>query len=344
MKTQITKILSLVGIVAMHATTSIEGADTIESVYNQPFTNKSSEELFDNKTPPYTLFAEYLLWKPSSQSLFLAATGIPQGTEALKKQGEVFSPKTASLSGLRVGGKKQLSEDKWDLNVSYTWLAKNPKKMNLLIEKAEDPIMLNIGRFQNGNENIPYVESLSSRWKYSFQNIDLDIGKSYLAGSALSVRPHVGIKWVETKNSLKVVMTEEHLQNQFSQTFCGIGIRTGFSSAFYWNKWLSIYSNCSLSAPYGKAAIEQKWIGGETPAITGNVKNSAPVIAPIIETSLGLRFATPLCEEAYQLLLQAGWEEQIILNHFHFLMMNNLGSMNNSLSQQGLCIRASFSF
>jgi len=238
----------------------------------------------------YSTFAEYLFW----QSDLLV-----EDTNALTRgEAEQYRFKSKCTSGIRLGVQKTLEKTDWDIGLIYTWL--------------------------QPNKSVSHHEDHPCTYKQSFWHLDLNVGKNLFAEHYFSIKPHVGLKLLETKYQ----QTGDYTQKT---TFSGIGISTGLSPTFSFTPSLSLYSNFTFSLPYGSAKS----------SASGTSDEKMHMITQMIEGSIGLCYHLNLGEDNdYGLSFQLGWEENFILNHFN----PNNDFLVPTLDTQGLVLRASFAF
>jgi len=362
MECNVKKLLATLGVMSTILTLPMQAEVEDLNEERSPLVNAPAVCMVEDGYGVY-LFGEYLLWTPTTEALTIGFSGIGKGDQPLP-EGENLAPKDKSLSGVRVGIGTNLEHDGWNTALSYTWLSRNEKKGEEIFTGDTAGIAIPIFNLPDQLAALlGEVDDLSihTNWKYQYHNIDFDLGRPYFTGKYFVIHPHTGIKLLFTKhkihNSVATVAEEEEepttVSHNQSQTFLGLGVRTGVSPSFYLTESWSLYSDIAFSLPYGqvKATTEEDTFVKDGSTTYGNhfsVKRN--IISPVIETSIGLRFDSALgdCED-WHLRVQLGWEEQVFLNQIHLVNIIN-GSVSEqnatgkTLSQQGLTARVEFCF
>lgn len=301
------------------------------------------------------VYGDYILWTPRAQ-LNVATSGIyPEGTAATTAvQGSVIYPEFNLLSGFRVGLGVNLDHDKWDVKVDYTWLRQGTD-LDLVYGPVTDGDSTAFSSYALATGVSPndgtQVDEIYSSWAYQFNNIDLDAGRDFFVGHYFTLRPHLGLKFAWTKNTVQneyqVVISNaiKELEVYNQQKFWGVGIRTGLDSTFFFDENWMIYGTTAFSLPWSKFQITQL-VSNETDELTNiTFTNDFYATTPVVELGMGLRWVVKFGDEnCYAFALQVGWDEQVWFNQVNWLAGPVAVPQGGQLSQQGLSVRARFDF
>jgi len=296
---------------------------------------------------------DYLLWQPNQSGMAIAEDGVPATATTAYPTGvgSVFA-KPHLLSGFKVAAGANLDHDAWDIVAEYTWLNQGSRAM-----KATNPTAV------GGSNLIPtfavdylnnraQISQALSNWRFQFNNIDLDLGRSYFYGHYATLRPFLGLKgsWQTQNLAIQYINNNATGHNDFltqNQNFWGVGAHTGVGSEFLFNSEWGIFCNFALSALYSQFTMTtqnaRQLVTGAAKLQTANIKSSDYGVSPVLEMAIGLRWDTNW-SDSWAFRLQAGWEQQVWWGQNHF---NGVGSKFNSvgdLSFQGLTIKARLDF
>ncbi len=133
---------------------------------------------------------------------------------------------------------------------------------------------------------------------------DIELGRHYFTGKALSVRPHAGLRFAQIKQHYQADYSGAHfnLANKDEETsfeannnFKGIGLRSGAHGTWHFYKNVGLLAKVSGSLLVGSFDIEQTWNGFQdqttppTPIPTvSNYSENLKRVRANFETQLGL--------------------------------------------------------
>lgn len=161
--------------------------------------------------------------------------------------------------GLKAGFGINLPHDGWDLGVEYTYFASNSTDASTKAPpSALQPLRL---------YSTMLAIKAKSFFDLDYQNVDVNLGKSYFLSQKLFVRPFVSVKscWLDldqnityTASSLNDFLfpgTERTAGHDFksknSSNFWGIGPRIGVNSKWFLGHGFSFFSDIAGSLLYG---------------------------------------------------------------------------------------------
>lgn len=308
--------------------------------------------------------ADFIWWKTHIGSMDYALSGIndagtnvPNFTNVGK--GTVFRPDFEFKPGFKVGFGLDFTHDGWDLFAEYTWLNGGEHKNSFTAKEGVGAASSFNVVGPTGIVEIMSVQSGSSKWKQNFNVIDLMLGKSIPVCRYLTLKPSFGLKtaWIHEKFIIDYLPTTVQFassgrlsaQQKRFQNMWGIGARFGLDGVWRFTRNWGIFGNLDATALWSDFHLKAKTttltevIPGVPPAIaTTNLNNAFSIqqIMAVIETGIGLTFMTCFCDDQYQFLFRAGWEEQVWLNFNHFV--ENIKS--GDLSLHGLTLRTELVF
>lgn len=266
--------------------------------------------------------------------------------------------------GFKVGLGLDMEHDGWDVYAQYTWLYgpehKNHTSSSTVGFSSEaipfsyaDPSLASPSLILLPAE---YYASCSK--KFTFNVLDVELGRNFFISKRLTLRPNFGLKfsWLNDRlhevYELNAETSSFNNQNKsvvkLKQHLFGVGIRGGLNSVWHFARSWGMYGDIALTGLWGtfhdkaKVALYNLRANGYDLTNTVSHKEKSQDIIPVIELGLGLTYMTWFSDESYMFSLKAGWEEQIWVNYNHLLNFPNNASGN--LSLQGLTIQAGFAF
>lgn len=246
--------------------------------------------------------------------------------------------------GFKVGAGIISDHDNWDLMTQYTWLRQHARGNNSVSHTDVVPAFsaLNGTTFVSENKS-------RGEWKSHFNNIDLELGRSFFISRRLVLRPHIGLKgaWINQKfnissgtqgvsidprlvNAIDFIALPTSLigvsdtENKQSQRFWGVGLRAGLNTSWHFTRDWSIYGNIAaseLSCRFKNKVTVKQTANFPSPAndveAVTNVYNmsetkSFHIMRPVLEMALGLRYEVMFSDDNYQFFMQAGDRKSVV--------------------------------
>jgi hypothetical protein len=183
------------------------------------------------------------------------APGLNQNTPTFPIDGDVKEVDFDWDMGVKVGLGYKLPHDNWDLYAHYTWYQTEDSDSSF---KAAPSMLLSLGTFIS----LP-ASHAKSHMNVDYNNVELELGRSYAISSKVSLRPHFDVKsaWIDlTQNT---TYTLSGYPTNFSivggldfkaknrMTFWGIGPRAGIDSKWALGYGFHIFGDVAASILYG---------------------------------------------------------------------------------------------
>ncbi|MEK6249209.1 MAG: Lpg1974 family pore-forming outer membrane protein, partial [Planctomycetales bacterium] len=247
--------------------------------------------------------------------------------------------------GIRVGMGMVLQDD-FDVKFSYTNF--NTTATN---QAAGEVYSGFLGNFyvdnSDGTQFGPHYGSANINWDFSFQNFDLEIGRTSSIGSAL-LRPFVGIKgaiikqairsrWrdpIDTLDPLKIYTFTTASEN-LEQDYWGIGPSFGVEATvpIYTGSdySLQLFAAPSGALMYGHWQFSDHYENDESTTVDINL---SPIdgLSTMLRGMIGIEWTQHFSRITTSVRLK--YETQIWLNQMQFYSLS-MGRLNNLMSLQG---------
>jgi len=253
-------------------------------------------------------------------------------------------------TGYRIGGGYR-SQNNWDSVIYFTSYHTDGSDQVLAPGQLYSPYIGNF--FQNntnGSANGPFYNAAGIKWKFAFNTVDLELGRTFKIERYLNLRPYVGIKsaiinqniyttW-QGPNTLFLgfpipITTFASATENLSNDFSGIGPSFGLDST--WPIYKLSNGSVNLIGNFSTALLWGLWRykdvfrtnTASTVTVTGNDVNGA---APMVRGFIGVEWLGTFSKADVNVRL--GYEGQVWFDQVQFNMLSS-GRLNDIMSMQG---------
>lgn len=320
----------------------------------------------------WDVYGEYLYWKVAEEQLNYAtllpggvsAFGNVQPNSTVNVRGKVKSQDADWHSGFRIGAGYSTTCSDWDAQLFWTRLHFNQR--NSVKDNAggvlplESPVSLLVALI-NGGQGVPtFANHAKSHWRFDFDTIDFEIGKTLHCGCDAIVRVDVGIRGAFINQHLKTtyqglnVGSSVAIESEVSKKndFCSVGPTIGIDAAWQFCPEWTLATGASVGWLYGKfdlgvnSKVTAEGIGG---VIDVGVHENKHRLRPTLDGYLGLAWDTCLCDK-WNVDLGIFYEYQYWWNQWQtpgsvvFALIDASSTPQGDLSLQGLTVKAGITF
>ncbi|MCB1115486.1 MAG: hypothetical protein KDK71_03355 [Chlamydiia bacterium] len=304
---------------------------------------------------------DFIYWTARMDGLAYVQTGVSDGGSNAN-HGKTRYPDWRWTPGFKAGLGLSIPHDGWDVFVEYTWL--HSSAWDSLDNNIDgiNPIW-DISNLWNFAADVFTVQSARVNWKLYFNNFDVSLGRNYFVSRYLTLRPFIGFKgsWINQDYHVKCPIVTDEISSLFGmkndQSYWGIGLRSGVNAAFRFTQTWSIYGNLALSALWSQFEVDRADTRNDSRndglpdrpplnvTVTDiNFEDSFHTVKGVLELGIGMRGEWWFLEDRYHILLQAGWEEQLWINHNQLAKVHFVSSAHGDLILQGLTVKMRFDF
>lgn len=308
--------------------------------------------------------ADFIWWKATQDGTRYGMSGLKTNSTLATAHDSAVKGKAKQVAeawapGFKIGLGLNLSHDGWDLYAEYTWL--RPDSSNSISGNV-------VGLALEGSGQVgPFspVDRASGKWDLDFNAIDVELGRNFYLSQFLTMRPFIGLKgtWQDQSVKLRFESTEFELGSQIGAAGIavtgpyrstwhndtwGLGVRSGFNTAWYMAKSWSFYGNLAFSAVWTnyhnisrKDRMDDSTTNMSTTLINTHDDNFYSV-KYVGEIELGLRWETWFYDDNYHIAIQLGWEEQVWISWGHFVEF--VDEKWHDLNLHGLNLKFRFDF
>lgn len=222
--------------------------------------------------------------------------------------------------GLKVGLGYKLPHDDWDIYANYTWFDTEDSSSSTKAAPSALAPHKSVVNF--------LAHKAKSHFDIGYNNVDLELGRSYFMSSRMSVRPHIGVKsaWVDLDQDVIYTLGEAFVpgilggfdtKTKAHLRFWGVGPRAGINTRLHLGYGFSLYGDAAGSILYGyfKTRHRETFPPHLVQLTDGNgevikVKHKFHRFIPYANLNLGLAFNRFINEEKQHIGFKLGYEVQ----------------------------------
>ncbi len=278
--------------------------------------------------------------------------------------------------------------DGWDAALRWTYYQNNQAKTTANAPftggapALGESALLGLYFYENYRED-PFFTKAKARWKCSFNQIDLELGRTYWLSPSFRLRPFTGLRVACSETLFKVryligpytqsisqLLVMESNLNKLKNTYWGAGFLAGIAPCFSICQGFAIFGNLDGALLWGKFEetdrinyLGTSVTGGETTidfSTTNKATGSYYRMQGVLDLGIGLRFWKNWCSDRFRSTLDIGWEHHMWINHSlrhrplgsatstfgssNFTYFTNATAVKSDLVFGGLTVRAKFDF
>lgn len=299
---------------------------------------------FANASMVFSFSASYTLWAPYQNGLIIATANTPTTPLLDLAPGNSLVPATHLCSGLKVVFEKCSFYEDWTAGISYVWF-NNPNNLSSKGFNTND--YYNSPWIEDTYQDIYFIESSFSN---QFNEVRAKLYKPLAFAPNFILSPWICFvgAW-DTQKLHANIDYEGSLSNFYlftmknKQLWWCVGPGSGAEITFKTPWYVSLYLSAGGSLNLAKHMIYQTsnqtdLFSSSTVHALLNTEAFIWKVAPMIESSLGLRFDYSFSKTA--IFLKSSWDLQTWFSHNGFITKTNRQGTFSSYSMQGLTLSA----
>ena len=228
--------------------------------------------------------------------------------------------------GFRAGAGYNFVHGEWDIYANYTFF----RASNSAITSTEggggtvyvQPDMgLNVANpsttgYVASYGAIQYVNKATSSMKFSFNRIDLELGRDFFVAKYLALRPHIGLMtaWIrqhQTNQYTGIDLAANTATVENRNHFWGIGPRAGFNTKWFLCNGFNLMGNFSGSLVYGRFDMSYKrTFSLDSSTNYFNLNGDMHRFVPTTQMQLGLGYDTSCSCDSQHVSFWLAWDVQ----------------------------------
>ncbi len=322
--------------------------------------------------------AAALYWKPNADSLEYAIDNTGD-SPVFADSGEMKRSHGKWSWGFEVGLGYNMPHDGWDLYLNWTHFNGRSHHHHddddcceTTCSDIQFPVQYN---WQTPDTpNCLYACDSEDHWKMRLNMVDLELGRDFFVSKYLSMRPFMGLRWLQLKHHHSVDYTgmfsstsqvglsptpitnssvaENEVRNR--ARFWGIGPRAGMNTLWGFGHGWGLYGNAAISLLYGKMKVHFKQ-DIEPTATSGEINNGRVhdhyhVTRAVTDLAIGLQWDHQFKDDAYHLGFSFGWEHHMFFGMNKFIRFHDrseqgsLSTTHGDVATQGWTLAGRFDF
>jgi len=255
--------------------------------------------------------------------------------------------------GFKAGVAYNTTCDGWDLGIlwtKYNGRASSHDQAQAGDNKTLLPLWSN---FPDSDSLVQFqapvrATDIETSWKLDLNLIDLDLGREFWVSRRVTLRPHVGLRIAQLKQSFDIEhkggsFSEAPVRNDFvdiNNNFKGVGVRAGLDSVWNLGCGFGIYGDMALSIIYGRFNVDHK----EYTRLAASPFSKRKVLDThesfrasrlATDLALGLQWSKLVCNCQYGLTIGLGWEHHLFLDQNQMWRVNKVLSAEDSTELLG---------
>ncbi len=285
---------------------------------------------------------EAILWQAVEDNLSYATKGTNTASH--------FSQDFKNLEfdwncGFRLGTGYNIPRDGWDITLDWTHIH---NEAHGSVHAGHESLFETYVNTANVNTTGTHFHG---KWHNHLDQIDLNLGREFLVGKHLAIRPNGGMRtaWIHQKYAIDYDFSSGPDQDvDLKNRFWGFGFVGGIDSDWRLGAGFSIYGNADLAILLGFFDVDETGkAGGST---LWKVSNSFRTGKPIFDLALGLKWNHLFVHDSLGLTLKVGYEYHLYFNQNQFLQSNGSATLDQfipiggDLSYQGVTFSAQLDF
>lgn len=294
--------------------------------------------------------AEWLHWKSEQGQLVIAADvsgTVVDGVENIVS--DPLSPNFSYANGYRIYINYDLSPT-WMFSVAVTHMPSSagfavfndPESVatdNIAFNSISFPFLLSV----TSNPAVQF-SSGESQWDLDLYYLDINIGRTFVPCSWLSISPYAGVRGYWLKEELFISGTSPSLEGsafftEQTEKLYGAGIQAGVYGNWQLGYGFSLIGQFGGSLLYshvkGEGDLSGEAVGVEVLRVSYDEISHRSL--PTVDSLIALQYATCICNMFTE--LHIGWE-----NHLFFSVNDFSLTADGNLSMQGLTLGGSIRF
>lgn len=221
--------------------------------------------------------------------------------------------------GFKVGLGYKTPHDDWDVYARYTYFNGDNSSHST---KAEPSALVPLTSF-----GLVFAHKVKSRVEIDYDNVDLELARSYFMSQRLAFRPHFDLKttWIDIEQDVRITASSIDNTNDTvgldyktkdDVHFWGLGPRAGIDSKWFLGYGFHLFGDFAGSVQYGyfKTKAREYLPPSALPFLPDGealqMKHKFHRFIPFVQMFLGLGYDTYINEERQHLAFKLGYEVQ----------------------------------
>lgn len=260
--------------------------------------------------------------------------------------------------GVRVGLGYNFEHDNWETNLVFTYFSAGEGDHVTAGEgSAIVPLKgaADLG-FARGIPGFDRCTQASSQFKFLYDNLDLDLARSYFVSKNLSLRPHFGLKntWLNLRQREQytggLLTPETSFVVKDISDLWGIGPSAGVNTKWYLCNGVSVFGDIGGSLLWGYFKVKHTATNSNdlvTDVI--NIRANMHRFVPTAQIVIGLSYDAYMNDDKQHIGISLGWETMYYWRANQMLQIEDFATrkysrISEDVSMQGVTLHIRLDF
>lgn len=216
--------------------------------------------------------------------------------------------------GVKVGVGYNFAHDNWESNLVFTYFSSN--ESDSVQAGAASSVVPLKGSADLGFSGLPfdYCTQGTSKFKFLYDNLDLDLARNYFVSGNLSLRPHFGLKntWLNLEQTVQYTggaLVNSTFSNKDKSKFWGIGPSAGVNTKWYLCSGFSLFGDIGGSLLWSYFQVNHAE-SNSADATRDSLKIRANMhrFVPTAEIMIGISYDSYMNDNKQHINVSLGWD------------------------------------
>ncbi|PCI92752.1 MOMP family protein [Candidatus Aerophobetes bacterium] len=222
--------------------------------------------------------------------------------------------------GFRAGVGYNFDHGDWDALANYTYFNNNTSSM---VTGELNGVVIplrgtdEITEVNANNVEFSLAQKATVEFKFSFDRIDLELGRNFFVSRNLSFRPHAGLvtAWINLKELVRYTggtqLDNNTVHVKDRNDFWGIGPRVGANGKWHLTNGFSIMADASGGLVYGHYGVQHKnWFSADPENQRVRLSANMHRFAPTAQIKLGIAYDKYIYNDKQHFSISLCWDTQ----------------------------------
>lgn len=275
--------------------------------------------------------------------------GYAQGAAGVPAAGRTVEPTFNLNWGITADLAYYFGNKNWTLNARFDWLSSTGRS-HKVAESTENIIPIHIWRdqfFSAISQDLGVAGEGRSRFDTSYYNLNLDLNRALYIDKNFTLEPNMGLRLSCIYEDVDTSFTGNGSDKSFPSStqlnsnvlsrdqkalFWGVGPSLGINSDWNmaWDFSLFLEGSIAVLLGYSQAHDKVSYTGFAKSYTLSGIP-SAPMLSPVMQTLLGLKYERGFCQDKHKIIARLGWDTSIFWNQWNHINVVSEATYNTSL-------------
>lgn len=270
--------------------------------------------------------ADFLWWRAENHGFSYAF----DRTSSVAYSGDVVRLDPEWKPGFRAMVGWNIKDCSWDLLLDWTWYLNHASEMRSRSDVSHGTVQGFYPLFPLDTGGNASYQTVQANWRLVYDTVDLEIGRAFCPVTALSLRPHWGVRGALVDQQFDDFFSEEfnpsdinaaEMQFEGRNFYWGVGPRAGSNAEWHLGSGFSVVGNLTAALLYGRTHVsfltETALFAGGSLDTYQKYQDAFEQLVPTLQMMLGVQWGTCFASEKKYVGLNVCWEGNYWWNQFN---------------------------